>query len=72
VTWQELKDFVRQLDSADGGKTCQVIHAEVFNGKGYGWVQIKGEDDFWRAYRKLVLCNGHLSRCTLIDSLRLA
>lgn len=53
MSWQELKDFVRNLDSAESGKKCDVIHAEVFNGKGYGWVKIRGAEDFWRAYGEI-------------------
>lgn len=54
MTWQDLKDFCR--DPKDGQGPCDVEHAEVYRGgknsksRGYGYVKIRGEKDFWRVY----------------------
>jgi hypothetical protein len=48
VTGPELKEFIRKLD--DKGPPCAIVNSEVLPRHQFGWVQIKGEDDFWRSY----------------------
>ena len=42
ATWQELKDFVRQV--------VDVEHVAIFPKSTSGWVKIKGRENFVKAY----------------------
>lgn len=52
ATWQELKDFVR---NADPDHPINIEHAHIYEpNRGFGWVSILGESDFWKAYSELI------------------
>lgn len=42
VSWQQIKDYVRQV--------CDVDHVEVFQKSTSGWVRVKGRENFDRAF----------------------
>lgn len=42
VSWQQMKDYVRQV--------CDVDHVEIFQKSTSGWVRVKGRENFDKAF----------------------
>lgn len=42
VSWQQIKDYVRQV--------CEVDHVEIFQKSTTGWVRVKGRENFDAAF----------------------
>lgn len=59
VSWQQIKDYVRQV--------CDVDHVEVFQKSTSGWVRVKGRENFGKAFSMTLSFSHHeTSLCEMV------